>query len=219
MNRIILILIFFVITVSANAEKQTTTYRTAGEIKAVCVMEKDTVCIFVSGGQQAKTEPFFILEGRRQINSFRQSLVKMKEIYLELKADPNMEGIRGIPVSFDTFQIGWMTDSEIHVGRSTNLRPVYSVINRGGSISREILYSGQITDLSNSQFKQKCFMTFISEEEIQSLIDVLPVFTEEELLSDPVLPKNVIIREGHDSSRESYAERVARLAREGKGVK
>lgn len=222
MKRIILLLISFVITVSANAEKKTHTYQTEGKSKTVYVIEKDTVCVFISGGQQAKSDPFFFLEGKKQINSFRQSLIKMKDIYMELIADPEKKGIRGIPVSFDTFLIGWITDSDAHIGRSTNMKSVYAVIDRGNSISHEIRCSGQIPDIVNSQFTKRCFLTFISEDEIQSLIDVLPMYTEEELLSDPVRPNVVVFRGNLDDIRERYngIQKLAReMNREGIGFK
>lgn len=219
--KLFFILSFFV-TLSVNAENKTLSYKAKGKNWNVTIVDNSTVQVYVNAGSKTKAEPYFLLEGSKQIESFKLSLQKMKEIYAAWKTDPTKgtgaNFAQQMPVKFAPFAICWTSDSgELTSGSNKSFIPTYAVTNQNTVF--EASFSGATWNLNNPRVRIKCFLIFTSEEEIQSLIDVLPVFEEEPASKNQSNTSEDMSTSKERLPGESYARYVERLAKLGCGIK
>lgn len=220
MKKTLLFFLLTLLTMSAMAENQTLSYTANGKQHKVQIMDNDQIFVFVYGGAHS-SEPCFVLDGKKQIFNFKNSLLQMKEVYAKCKADPNMgtgDNLgQAVPVKFSPFTILWVSSNGTQYQSQNSgkrMMTTYAVTTKGNELVYEIKYSGMVSDQNDPSVRQKCFLTFVSESEIQSLIDILPTIDVNEIPANQ--PKNnVTTLSGHNK----FAEEVERRARAGEGVK
>lgn len=177
--------------ISVHAQEQIGKYTYCGIEKPVSLfMESQKVII---EAHDTGLGQLILLKGKESIESFRNSLINMKEEYIAMKADSKDVIKTNMHSSFEKFNVYWSSPSNKDTmlgGICNGFHPIFQVTRnkKTKSLDSFAVIDERVKDALEGSGSAALFVCFQNENEIQSLVDVLSLCLER--LSSPSSSQN-----------------------------
>ena len=177
--------------VSANAQDRIGSYTYCGVEKPVG-FNQEKQQVFIEAHDTGLGQLIY-LKGEESIAGFRKSLIEMKEEYVAMKANANKVGKTKMSTSFEEFIVSWSSPSNDNTlgGICEGIHPVFQVTRnkKNNRLDSFAVIDERVKDISEGNGYAVLFLCFQTEDEIQSLIDVLSLCLDR--LSSPSSSQNI----------------------------
>ena len=207
MKKILFLLLFvFAVTapISVHAQEQIGQYTYCGVEKPVSLFQQDQKVIIEA--HDTGLGQLILLKGKESIESFRNSLINMKEEYISMKAE-NKDVIKtNMYSTFEKFYVYWSLPSKKDItlgGICNDFHPIFQATRnkKTKSLDYFAVIDERVKDILEDGGSAVLFICFQNENEIQSLIDVLNLCLER--LSTSSSPNNATTENSQNATTEN----------------
>ncbi len=175
MKKVIIVLVCLSLSFTSNSQQILGKYSAYGK-EYPCWSQQDLVLIQTSGANC--DEQTIGLKGAA-VESFKKSLINVKEEYLAMKEDcvkdnENKEGTKRMSTKFESLKVTWKQSGKSYGGQGVCLAGfTVALSKKTNSHMYTASILGNAIDSQDLQNKIRFAISFKNEDEIQSLIDIL----------------------------------------------